>query len=348
MSTPIRVCLVGAGRVAKVHASSLVHHVPAGKLVAIADTDSYVLEETADQFGVDDRFQRLEEALGNADFDAVVITTPTFTHASLAVMAAKARKHVFLEKPMALTLAECDAIIDAANDNGVFLQIGFMRRFDPEFEAAARRIQAGEIGRPMLIKSLTHGPGLPPPWARDLKTSNGMLAEVNSHDWDCIRWLMGSNPERVYVEVANFKGAARGVDTENFYDNVLVNIRFESGGLGSISGVCPCEYGYDARVEIVGERGIMQIGEMKGQSVVVCTDRDQGLVTPIYRTWPERFAWGYIHEMEHFIDCIQTDTAPRVGGEDARWAVAGVLAGTKSFLEERPVYLREVLEGGEA
>lgn len=348
MSSSIRVCLAGAGRVAKVHASSLVHHVPAGKLVAIVDTHPDVLEETADQFGVGGRFRMLEEALGNADFDAVLITTPTFTHASLAVMAAKARKHVFLEKPMALTLAECDAIIDAANDNGVFLQIGFMRRFDPEFEAAARRIEAGEIGRPMLIKSLTHGPGLPPPWARDLKTSNGMLAEVNSHDWDCTRWLMGSNPQRVYVEVANFKGAARGVDTENFYDNVLVNIRFESGGLGSISGVCPCEYGYDARVEIVGERGIMQIGEMKGQSVVVCTNRGQGLVTPIYRTWPERFAWGYIREMEHFIDCIQTDTAPRVGGEDGRWAVAGVLAGTKSFLEERPVYLREVLEGGEA
>jgi predicted dehydrogenase len=348
MSAPIRVCLVGAGRAAKVHASSLIHHVPAGKLVAVVDTDPDVLEETAGQFGVDGRFRMLEEALDNADFDAVVITTPTFTHASLAVLAAKARKHVFLEKPMALALAECDAIIDAANDNGVFLQIGFMRRFDPEFEAAARRIQAGEIGRPMLIKSLTHGPGLPPPWARDLKTSNGMLAEVNSHDWDCIRWLMGSNPQRVYAEVANFKGAARGVGTENFYDNALVNIRFESGGLGSISGVCPCEYGYDARVEIVGERGIMQIGEMKGQSVMVCTNRDQGLVTPIYRTWPERFAWGYIREMEHFIDCIQTDTAPRVGGEDGRWAVAGVLAGTKSFLEERPVHLREVLEGGEA
>lgn len=347
MSPPIRVCLVGAGRVAKVHASSLVHHIPAGKLVTMVDTNPDVLEETSDQFDIESRFGTLEEAFSGADFDAVVITTPTFTHASLAVMAARAGKHIFLEKPMALTLAECDAITDAASEKGVLLQIGFMRHFEPEFEAAARRIEAGEIGRPMLIKSLTHGPGLPPPWARDLKSSNGMLAEVNSHDWDCTRWLMGSNPQRVYVEVANFKGEARGVDTENFYDNVLVNIRFESGGLGSISGICPCEYGYDARVEIVGERGIMQIGEIRGQAVVVCTSRDHGLVTPIYRTWPERFAWGYIREMEHFINCIQTDTPPKVGGEDGRWAVAGVLAGTKSFLEERPVYLREVLEGGD-
>ncbi|NJN99610.1 MAG: hypothetical protein HC875_38665, partial [Anaerolineales bacterium] len=150
---------------------------------------------------------------------------------------------------------------------------------------------------------------------------------------------------RVYVEVANFKGAARGVDTPNFYDNVLVNIKFDSGSLGSISGICPCDYGYDARVEIVGEQGIMQIGEMKGQAVISCTDRNQGLMTPIYRTWPERFAWGYIREMEHFIHCIQTGTQPQVNGLDGRWAVAGVLAGTKSFLEERPVHLKEVLNG---
>ena len=113
---------------------------------------------------------------------------------------------------MALTLAECDAIIDAAQKAGVVLQIGFMRRFDPDFRLAYERIKAGEIGQPMIVKSLTHGPGLPPPWARDLKLSNGMLAEVNSHDWDSVRWLAGSNPARVFVETANFKGAARGVE----------------------------------------------------------------------------------------------------------------------------------------
>jgi myo-inositol 2-dehydrogenase/D-chiro-inositol 1-dehydrogenase/scyllo-inositol 2-dehydrogenase (NAD+) len=169
-----------------------------------------------------------------------------------------------------------------------------------------------------------------------------MLAEVNSHDWDTTRWLMGSNYERVYTEVANFKGAANNVDTPNFYDNVLVNIKFESGGLGLISGICPCGYGYDARAEIVGEKGILQIGELKGQAVVVCTNRDQGLITPIYRTWPERFEWAYINELEHFVTCIQNDTQPRAGGADGRWAVAGVLAGTKSFMEQRPVRLKEI------
>jgi predicted dehydrogenase len=86
----------------------------------------------------------------------------------------------------------------------------------------------------------------------------------------------------------------------------------------------------------------MQIGELKGQAVVVCTDRDQGLITPIFRTWPERFEWAYINELQHFVSCIQSETPPRAGGIEGRWAVAGVLAGTKSFLEERPVYLSEI------
>jgi myo-inositol 2-dehydrogenase/D-chiro-inositol 1-dehydrogenase/scyllo-inositol 2-dehydrogenase (NAD+) len=322
-----------------------VNYVPRGQLTAVVEPQAEVLAATCDQFEIENRFADLDTALEEADFDAVVITTPTFTHRDLAVTAARAGKHIFLEKPMALNLSECDEIIETARSSGVFLQLGFMRRFDPEFVAANERIQAGEIGQPMMIKSLTHGPGLPPAWARDLATSNGMLAEVNSHDWDTVRWLMSSNYQRVYVEVANFKGPSRNVDTHNFYDNALSSIRFENGGLGSISGVCPCDYGYDSRVEIVGEKGILQIGELKGQAVVICTNRDQGLITPIYRTWPQRFEWGYIREMEHFVNSIFKEEPPMVGGAEGRWAVAGVLAATRSFLEERPVYLSEIFNG---
>jgi predicted dehydrogenase len=342
MKSPVRICMIGAGRVGKNHSRSIVHHIPGGKVVALVDPMKEVREGTASEFGIEKQYDTLEMALEKADFEAVVITTPTPTHLPLTALAAENKKHVFLEKPMALNLLECDAIMKVVEQNAVLLQLGFMRRFDPEFVAAAQRIQAGEIGQPMMIKSNTHGPGLPPAWARDLRTSNGMLAEVNSHDWDTTRWLMGSNYKRVYTEVANFKGAANNVDAPNFYDNVLVNIKFESGGLGLISGVCPCGYGYDARAEIIGEKGILQIGELKGQSIVVCTNRDQGLITPIFRTWPERFEWGYINELEHFVTCIQNGTAPLAGGAEGRWAVAGVLAGTKSFLEERPVYLAEI------
>jgi len=339
----VRLCMIGAGRVGRNHSQAITRHVPQGNIVALVDPVEAVRNETAVDFQIEYQYESLDMALEETEFDAVVITTPTPTHLPLTALAAEHGKHIFLEKPMALNLEECDRIMSVVKKNNVILQLGFMRRFDPEFVVAAERIAGGEIGTPMMIKTNTHGPGLPPPWARDLRTSNGMLAEVNSHDWDTVRWLMDSNYQRVYTEVANFKGPANQIDIPNFYDNTLVNIKLESGGLGLISGVCPCGYGYDARVEIIGDKGIMQIGELKGQSVVVCTNRDQGLIVPIVRTWPERFAWAYIYELEHFVRCIQSETSPRVGGDEGRWAVAGVLAGTKSFLEGRVVYLEEIL-----
>ncbi len=346
MTHAIRVCLVGAGRAGQVHAESLVQHIPEGRLVALVDPDLAALEKTASRFAVEAKFSSLNEAIDRVAFDAVILTTPTFTHRELVMIAAAAGKHIFCEKPMALTLEECDSMIAVADRNSVLLQIGFMRRFDPDFQAAAARIEAGEIGQPILIKSLTHGPGLPPAWARDQRTSNGMLAEVNSHDWDTLRWLASSDPERVFAEVSNFKGQKHGVDIPDFYDTALVSVRFASGALGSISGVCPCDYGYDARVEIVGEKGLLQIGDVRGQSVVVCTDRERGLVTPTYRSWPERFASAYVREMKHFLGCIRNGAQPSVNGRDGRWAVAGVLAATRSFREERSVRLAEVLRVG--
>ena len=343
MTQVVNVCMVGAGRVGKLHSGTLRRYMPDGDVVALVDTQEEILHQSADDFEIEQRYSSLEEALNKSEFDAVIITTPTFTHKQIAVLAAENRKHVFLEKPMAMDLEECDAIIQACEKHGALLQLGFMRHFDPDFSLAYERIQAGEIGEPMLVKSLTHGPGLPPPWARDLTTSNGNLAEVNSHDLDATRWLMSSNPQRIYVEVANFKGPERGVETENYYDNMIASLKFESGGLGSISGVCPCDYGYDARMEIIGKKGIMIIGDLENNSLTVGIDRDTGLVTPIFRRWPDRFRMAYLNEIEHFIQSIQNDMVPIVTGEDGRWAVAGVLAGTKSFLEERPVLLREVM-----
>jgi predicted dehydrogenase len=339
-----KICVIGAGRVGKLHSGNLRRYIPSGEVAALVDTVPETLAQTGNEFAIEGLYTSLEQALDKSGFEAVVITTPTPTHKQLAVMAAEHGKHIFLEKPMAMNLEECDVIIETCEKNGVHLQLGFMRHFDPDFVLANERVRAGEIGEPMMVKSLTHGPGLPPPWARDLKTSNGNLAEVNSHDLDATRWFMDSNPARIYVEVSNFKGAERGVESENFYDTMMVNLKFESGGVGSISGVCPCDYGYDARMEIIGKKGIMLVGELKGNALTVGIDRDTGLVTPIFSRWPDRFFVAYIHEIEHFIASIQNDTEPLVGGQEGRWAVAGVLAGTKSFLEERPVLYSEVMQ----
>jgi myo-inositol 2-dehydrogenase/D-chiro-inositol 1-dehydrogenase/scyllo-inositol 2-dehydrogenase (NAD+) len=228
-------------------------------------------------------------------------------------------------------------MIDGAERAGVVLQIGFMRRFQTEFVEARRRIEAGDVGEPMVIKSLTRGPGLPPAWAWNLERSNGMLAEVNSHDFDSVRWLVGSELERVYAEVANHKGSSRGVDAEDFYDNAVVSLRFASGAIGTIDGTCPADYGYDARVEIVCSEGLLVVGDLRGQALVEVRDRDVGTVTPLHRTWPDRFRDAYRAEIRSFVDCALEGAKPVVSGADGRAAVAAVLAANRSWQEGRPV-----------
>ena len=337
----LRVAIVGAGRAGRVHALNLHGHVRRAEVACVVDADAESAAAlAADLDGAPER-RTLEEAL-ELGVEAVVVSTPTFTHAELACAAAAAGKHVFCEKPMALTVAECDGMIAAAEEAGVVLQIGFMRRFQPEFAEARRRVAAGDIGAPMVVKSLTRGPGLPPPWAWSLSSSNGMLAEVNSHDFDCVRWLAGAEIERVYAETANLKGADRGVDEPDFYDNAVVSLRFDSGAIGTIDGTCPADYGYDARVELLGTEGLLVVGDLRGQAIVEARHRERGSVTPLHRTWPERFADGYRAEMSAFAAAALDGGPPVVTGADGRAAVLAVVASNRSWQEGRPVALAEV------
>jgi myo-inositol 2-dehydrogenase/D-chiro-inositol 1-dehydrogenase/scyllo-inositol 2-dehydrogenase (NAD+) len=344
----LEVLIVGAGRAGAVHAVNLAENTPRASVAGVVDANLDSARQLAGRIGAGYAAGSLEEALERGGFDAVVITAPTFAHRDLAVAAAGAGKHVFCEKPMALDAAECDAMIGAARTAGVTLQIGFMRRVQPEFAEAHRRIQAGDIGQPMVVKSLTRGPGLPPAWAWSLERSNGMLAEVNSHDFDCVRWLVGSDIERVYAEVANLKGPSRGVEHADFYDNAVVTLRFASGAVGTIDGTCPADYGYDARVEILGTEGLLVIGDVRGQALLEVRDRDHGGRQPVHRTWPERFEPAYRAEMRGFVEACLDGTPPIAGGEDGRAAVLAVVAGNRSWQEGRPVELRSVETAGTA
>jgi len=283
----------------------------------------------------------LEEAADGVGLDALVVGAPTFAHRDLTVLAAELGIHVFCEKPMALTLVDCDEMIEAHARASTVLQLGFVRRFREEFREAHRRIEAGDIGEPMVVKSLTRGPGLPPPWSWELERSNGMLAEVNSHDFDCVAWLAGSAIERVYAETANIKGAARGVEADDFYDNAVVSLRFESGAIGTIDGTCPADYGYDARAEVLGTEGLLVIGEVGGVSLIEARDREKGIVRPVSRTWPERFGSAYRTELQGFADAIRRGAAPLVGGAEGRAAVAAVRAANRSWLESRPILIAD-------
>ena len=335
MRSQFRIAVIGAGRAGMVHAINASRLVPLAELSCIVDANSEVADKVGAELGVP-AFTDLEQAVTETAFDGVVITTPTFTHAELAVRAAAAGKHIFCEKPMALTLQECDDMSLVAAKAGVVFQVGFVRHFQPEFVEAKHRIEAGEIGRPMVVKSLTRGPGLPPPWAHDLRRSNGMLAEVNSHDFDCTRWLVGSDIERVYAETANFKGEERMVTAPDFYDNAVVTLRFASGALGTIDGTCPADYGYDARVEVLGTEGLLVVGQNQATPLLEIRARGVGEV-PTYNSWPQRFEPGYRAELASFVEAALTGSAPEVGGADGRAALAAVRAANRSWLEGRPV-----------
>jgi predicted dehydrogenase len=337
MTQPLRICLIGAGRAGAVHALNLHERVHDARVVAVVDGERDRAVELAARVGGAAVHTDAAEAIAATGLDAVVIATPTPSHRDLAVLAAGAGLHVFCEKPMALDVAECDDMRAAAERSGTLLQLGFVRRFQPEFAEAKARIEAGEIGEPMVVKSLTRGPGLPPAWAHDIASSNGMLAEVNSHDFDCVRWLAGSEITRVYAEVANRKGAALGVTAEHFYDNAVVSLRFASDAVGTIDGTCPAEYGYDARVEVVGTRGLLTIGEVQGMPLLSCTDRDRGGLRPVHRTWPDRFDWGYLNEITAFAGAARSGVSAGAGAADGRAAVAAVVASNRSWLEARPV-----------
>ncbi|MCL2465153.1 MAG: Gfo/Idh/MocA family oxidoreductase, partial [Micrococcales bacterium] len=237
--------MIGAGRVGRLHTRSIAEHVGhRARVTAVCDPALPVATQLAADYGIDIVASSLDQALARGEFDGVVITTPTFTHRDLAVRAFDAGLHVHLEKPMAMNLTECADISAAAKRAGTALQLGFMRRWDRDFVAGAELLRSGEIGDPMIVKSMTYGPGLPPgAWANDLRTSNGLIAEVTSHDLDTICWFAGSEPVDVTTRVANFKGALRGVTTAHFYDTMTTTVTFESGVIATVFGVCPADYG---------------------------------------------------------------------------------------------------------
>lgn len=337
-SKRVGICLVGVGRAGAVHGKNYSERIIGAKVVAVVAYHRDSAIEAAKKYGAENWYTDHKEALKQKDVDAVVISSPTFTHAKVTIDAAEAGKHVFCEKPMTLTLREADEMIVATRKAGVKLQMGFMRRFDSEFQSAKQKIEERVIGKPSIIKSTGHGPGVPPPWACDPKTSIGMLAEVNSHDFDSVRWLMGSDIRRVYAEVEAIAMPELKDKYPDFYDRAVVTLRFANGSLGLIDSGCPVRYGYDARVEVLGTEGVMLIGELKSQAVVVCK-KETGVYTSTFPSWRDRFKEAYFEEDKHFIDCIINDKNPVASGEDGRTALEAVLAATKSFKEGKPVTL---------
>lgn len=332
----LRFCLIGAGRAGLVHARNLKSRAIGADLTAVCDAKEDALEKAGRELEVGTLVADYRHAVGREDVDGVIIATPTFLHREIACAAASWGKHIFLEKPMALTAQECLQINAAVAKAGVKLQIGFMRRFDEGFTRAKELIDSGEMGRVMIIKSTGRGPGGPGRWMYDLARSNGIIAEVNSHDIDSLNWFTGSPLRRVYAESENFKCPDAKPEYPDFYDNFIASFRFADGTLGMIDGACPAHYGYDARVEILCEQGVLFIGSVVQRGVTKVT-LDGTVAARAVRSWRSRFKDAYLAEMKHFVDCLREDKPPRVTGQDGLKAVAAVVAANQSMRIGRPV-----------
>jgi len=340
MTSPsdIGICVVGTGRAGMIHARNFDGQVPGARVAAVADAVEESLAAAAEALAPGFSHADYREAIRAPGVDAVLIATPTAYHREIAVAAAETGKHVFCEKPMAMNVAECDDMIRAAGKAGVKLQIGFMRRFDHGFRAAKRQMDAGAIGDVVAVKSLTHGPSTPKRWMYDLEKSNGPLAEVNSHDIDTLRWFTGSEFRQVYAVAGNYRCPDARDEFPDFYDNVSLVASFTNGMQGFIGGAVAVGYGYDARVEIVGAKGVLFVGR-RPERDLVAAGADGEPDAAITASWRDLFSHAYLAEDKAFVRSIVDDVPPVVGGLDGKRAVEVVNAGNRSIREGIPITL---------
>ena len=338
----IGVCVVGVGRAGMIHAENFAKHVPGARLAAIVDPSPQAVQKARGGLGIQ-CYESIGQALENREIDAFALVSPTKFHKGDAVAAANAGKHILCEKPMAMTMDECVAMIAAAEQNGVILQIGFMRRFDAGFTRAKEIVDSGEIGDVVMVRSNTRGPSVPQPWMYDIKVSNGPLAEVNSHDIDTLRWFTGSEFDAIYAVGGNFRCPDAKKGFPDFYDNVIVAASFKNGMQGMMDGAQGVGYAYDARVEVLGVKGCVFIGRLSDNAVITCTAGSKHGNYPLVDSWRQLFKEAYLNEDISFIECIREGKTPKVTGYDGKMAVQAVSAGNRSIVEKRVVQTSEII-----
>lgn len=335
------IAVIGSGRAGMIHAQSFAAGIEGARLVAMVDPVAAAREAALRELGIDKGYADYRQALADPAVNAVVVVTPTAYHREIVVAAAQAGRHVLCEKPMAMTAAECSAMIDACEAARVKLQLGFMRRYHRDFLAAKVALDSGAIGDLVLVKSLTRGPSVPQPWMYDIAQSNGPLAEVNSHDIDTLRWFAGDDFAEVFAVGGNYRCPEARAEHPEFYDNVAMTIRFGRGAQGMIDGAQGVGYGYDSRLEVLGTKGVLFAGSLQSSSVVMCGS-DSRLVSPAVRSWRDLFADAYREEDRAFVRCILEDRPPSPSGRDGLEAVKAVNAGNRSIATGQPVRLAEV------
>ena len=338
MAKKVRIGILGAGRIGKLHATNLVNSTPGAEVAAIADPFmNDVIEEWAAGLGIPKITKDPAEIFADASIDAVFICSSTDTHAEFIVKAAETGKHIFCEKPIATDIKVIEDALAAVDEAGVKLQVGFVRRFDHNHKKVSDTVASGILGAPAVVKVTSRDPEAPP--MEYVKVSGGIFMDMMIHDFDMVRYLSGSEVTEVstYGTVLVDEGFKKYDDV----DTAIVMLKFENGAIGVIDNSREAPYGYDQRTEVHCKKGCVQVANDLNDTSLISTAEGVTCAKP---TWffLERYNNAFIAEAEAFIDAIVNDKDVPVNGIDGLMPVKIAMAAKKSLDEGRPVKISEI------
>ncbi|HEY8382223.1 MAG TPA: inositol 2-dehydrogenase [Microvirga sp.] len=326
----IRIAVLGAGRIGRIHGRNAAAH-PAARVAAVADPHAASAEALAAATAA--AVDSIDAIVERSDVDAVLICTPTTTHADLIERAAKAGKAVFCEKPVDLSSARIETCLATVDKAGTPLMIGFNRRFDPNFAQLRQRLAAGEVGEVEIVTILSRDPSPPP--ATYVATSGGLFRDMMIHDLDMARFLLlGDEPVEVHAVGSSLVdpeiGRAGDVDT------AAVMLKTAAGRIVQISNSRRATYGYDQRIEVHGSKGMIRAGNIHRSTIEVATEAGF-TADPVQDFFLERYAEAYRAELDAFLTAVSSGLAPAPSGQDGLKAQRLADAATESAQTGRPV-----------
>lgn len=334
----LKVGIIGAGRIGKVHTESICNYVKNAEVKAIADP--FLSEEAAawaKKLGVEVATKDYHELLADPEIGAVLICSSTDTHSPISIEAIHAGKHIFCEKPIDHDVAKINEVRKALEGTGLKYQVGFNRRFDHNFEAVRNAVQAGKIGEPHIVKITSRDPE--PPSAAYVAVSGGMFLDMTIHDFDMARFLVGSDVEEVYVQSAVLVDPAIGEAGD--VDTAVITMKMTNGALAVIDNSRRAAYGYDQRAEVFGSKGMVAVENDSVSNAKIATADGVTGEKPLF-FFLERYMQAYAKEVTAFVDAVVNDTEVPVNQDDGLKAVLIGLAATKSAKEHRPVKISEI------
>lgn len=335
MNQQINVAVIGTGRIGSVHTRNLVRSIHEANVSAACDIRLEVAQAVADELGIERVIKDYHELLEDKNIEAVLIATNTNTHASIVKDCAKAGKHIFCEKPLALNLPDTDDVVQSIEKTGVKLQVGFNRRFDKSFRRVKEIVTSGRIGRPCILRITNRDPE--PPSIEYATTSGGMFLDMSIHDFDMARFQIGEVDE-VYaignVLQASYLKEIGDVDVD------IITLKFADGTIGAIDNSRKCSYGYDQRLEVFCVNGTA-IAENEHEHTVFMGEGEGFHSARVPYSFIQRYADGYINEVRQFLQCVRDDRPVTPTAHDSRMAVLLGSAAWESFRQNRPVSLKD-------